>query len=74
MRNLAFLAVCEHFGSRKKVAEVVGCTPGFVSHVLTGRREMPDDWAPKIEQASRGKFRAEELAPKSPWVTCRARE
>ena len=67
MKNLSILAVCEHFGSRKKLAEIVGCSPTFVSAVIYGRRPMPFDWAPKIERASGGFFRAAELAPESPW-------
>lgn len=69
MKNLSFLAVCQFFGSQKKTAEVLGCTPGMVGHVVHGRRPMPDSWAPLIERASGGKFLREELAPTSSWVT-----
>ena len=68
MRNLSFLAVCQFFGSQRKTAEILGCTPGFVSHVINGLRPMPERWAPLIEKASGGHFKREELAPNSPWV------
>ncbi len=68
MRNLSFLAVCQFFGSQRKTAEILGCTPGFVSHVVNGIRPMPERWAPIIEKASDGHFKREELAPQSAWV------
>lgn len=69
MKNLSFLAVCQYFGSQRKTAKILGCTPSFVGHVVHGRRPMPDKWAPIIEQASGGRFLRSELAPNSPWVT-----
>lgn len=75
MRNLSFLAVCQFFGSQRKTAQILGCTPGFVSHVVNGLRPMPERWAPIIEEASAGHFKREELAPQSAWVkTPRATE
>lgn len=67
MKNLSFLAVCNYFGSQRKMAEVLHCTPGFVGHVVHGRRPMPVEWAPIIERESGGKFLAEELAPSVAW-------
>lgn len=68
MKNLSFLAVCQYFGSQRKTAEILGCNPSFVGHVVHGRRPMPEKWAPIIEKASGGKFLRSELAPNSPWV------
>lgn len=67
MKNLAFLAVCNYFGGQKQTAKVLSCTPGFVGHVVHGRRPMPLSWAPIIERASGGRFSCEELAPDFPW-------
>lgn len=71
MKNLAFLAVCNHFGGQKKTAEAMGCTSGFIGHIVNGRRPMPIDWAPKIEAITGGKFTCEELAPNFPWAIVR---
>lgn len=67
MRNLAFVAVCQFFGSQKKTAQVLNVSIGMVNHVVQGRRPMPSEWAPVIEEASGGKFLCEELAPKVKW-------
>lgn len=69
MKNLAFMSVVQYLGGQKKTAEVLGCSRGFICHVVNGRRPMPTDWAPKIEIATKGRFKREELAPNSPWVT-----
>lgn len=68
MKNLSILAVCQHFGSQRRLAKILGCTPSFIGHVVHGRRPMPEKWAPIIEQASGGRFLRSELAPNSPWV------
>lgn len=67
MKNLSFLAVCNFFGSQRKAAKVLKCSPSFVGHVVHGRRPMPVEWAPIIERESGGKFLAEELAPDVAW-------
>ena len=71
MKNLAFLAVCNYFGGQRQMAKVLSCTPGFVGHVVHGRRPMPLIWAPIIEHASGGRFSCEELAPDFPWDVLR---
>lgn len=68
MKNLSFLAVCQYFGSQRKLSKILGCNPSFIGHVVHGRRPMPEKWAPIIEQASGGHFLRSELAPDSPWV------
>lgn len=72
-RNLSFFAVVQYIGSQKKTAELLGCTLGCVNQVVNGRIPMPDSWAPKLEALTKGKFKAEELAPNSPWVTFRTK-
>lgn len=67
MKNLAFVAVCQFFGSQRKTAEILKVTPGMVAHVVHGRRPMPVEWAPIIEEASKGKFLCEELSPEVRW-------
>ena len=71
MKNLSFLAVCNFFGSQRKTAEILNCSPAFVGHVVHGRRPIPVRWAPIIERASGGKFKCEELIPDFPWGVVR---
>lgn len=72
MKNLSFLAVCNFFGSQRKTAEILNCSPAFVGHVVHGRRPIPVRWAPIIERASGGKFKCEELIPDFPWGVVRS--
>lgn len=67
VRNLGFAHVCDFFGSQAKTAKVVQSTPAYVNHVVQGRRPVPVQWAPLIEEASGGRFRCEELVPDFPW-------
>lgn len=67
MKNLAFVAVCQFFGSQRKTAEILKVTPGMVWHVVHGLRPLPVEWAPIIEEASKGKFLCEELCPGVKW-------
>ena len=67
MKNLSFMAVCQFFGSQKKTAQILDVSIGMVNHVVQGRRPMPSEWAPIIEEASGGKFLCEELAPNVKW-------
>lgn len=67
MKNLAFMAVCQFFGSQVKTAQILNVSNRMVNHVVQGRRPMPNEWAPIIEEASGGKFLCEELAPNVKW-------
>ena len=67
MKNMSFVAVCQFFGSQTKTALILGVSKGMVNQVVLGRRPMPNEWAPIIEEASGGKFLCEELAPKVKW-------
>lgn len=67
MKNLSFMAVCQFFGSQTKTAQVLRVSRAMVNHVVLGRRPMPAEWAPLIEEASKGKFLCEELCPKVKW-------
>lgn len=67
MKNLAFLAVCNFFGTQKKTAEKLGVSLGMVNHVVQGRRPMPPEWAPLIEEKSGGRFLCEETCPRIKW-------
>lgn len=67
MKNLTFIAVCQFFGSQTKTARILGVSKGMVNQVVLGRRPMPNEWAPIIEEATGGKFLCEELAPSVKW-------
>lgn len=67
MENAIFKAVCADFGSQAKTARFLGVTPALVSHVCTGLKPIPVTWCPKIEQATAGKYRCEQLRPDHDW-------
>ena len=72
MKNLAFEAVCKHFGSQKKLAEELGVSLGAISHVVNGRRPIPARWCPIIEEKSGRVFLCENLRPDIRWSVLRA--
>lgn len=72
MKNLAFEAVCKHFGSQKKLAAILGVTPGCVNHVINGRRPVPIEWCPIIEEASDHRIYCEYLRPDVKWSVVRS--
>ncbi len=47
---LPFLAlyIGNHRGAILEAADEFGCTPGFVSGVLSGRKRVPDSWLTKF--------------------------
>ncbi|MBS6615407.1 MAG: helix-turn-helix domain-containing protein [Sutterella wadsworthensis] len=71
MKNLAFEAVCQFFGSQKKLAKVLGVTPAMINHVVTCRRPIPENWCPIIERETAGRIRCEQLRPDVDWAVLR---
>lgn len=71
MKNLAFEAVCKYFGSQRKLAAVLGVTPAAIGHVANGRRPIPAEWCPIIEEATRGLYLCEFLRPDMKWSVVR---
>lgn len=71
MKNKAFQAVCQFFGSQRKTAAALGVTPGAVNHVVSGRKRLPIAWCPRIEEATERKFLCEELRPDVKWSVLR---
>lgn len=67
MKNLAFMAVCQFFGSQTKTAQVLGVSKEMISAVVHGRRPVPIEWAPIIEEKSSGRFLCEEICPRIKW-------
>lgn len=67
-KNLAFLAVCNFFGSGSATARALGVTRSAVSNVVTGYRPMPIAWAPKIERLTGGRFKVQDLIPGTEWA------
>ena len=72
MKNLAFEAVCKHFGSQRKLAQELGVSFGAVSQVANGRRPIPSHWCPIIEEKSGRVFLCENLRPDIRWSVLRA--
>lgn len=71
MKNLAFEAVCRHFGSQKKLAEALGVSPGAVWIVVHGRRPIPLSWCLRVEELSGGRIVCEQLRPDISWDVLR---
>lgn len=71
MKNIAFEAVCKFAGSQKKLADRLGVTPGFISQVVNGRRPVPIEWCPVIEEMTGGMYLCEFLRPDVKWGVVR---
>lgn len=72
MKNLAFEAVCKHFGSQSKLARELGVSVGAVNQIVQGRRPIPAHWCPIIEEKSSRAFLCENLRPDIRWSVLRA--
>lgn len=50
-------------GSQASLARKLGVTPGLVSHWYNGRVTLLPEWALRIERATEGAVRRDELLP-----------
>lgn len=71
MKNTAFIAVCSFFGSQIKTAKVLGVSSRMINSVVHGRRPVPANWCPIIEEATGGVFPCELLRPDIHWYVLR---
>jgi DNA-binding transcriptional regulator YdaS (Cro superfamily) len=55
-------ALC-YFGTQRSMAEAVGVTQPFISHLLSGRKEASAELCIKIERALKKKVTAKQLRP-----------
>lgn len=65
------LIACECVGSQAALARHVGASVAFVNQWATGRRPVPAEFCPKIERATSGAVRCEDLRPDIEWSVLR---
>jgi hypothetical protein len=53
----------QHPGSQLALARLLNVTPGFISHLATGRRPVPIKYCLQIEQYTQGKVSRRDLRP-----------
>lgn len=58
-------------GGQAVLAREIGAAPAFVYQWATGRRSVPAEFCPKIERATHGAIRCEELRPDIEWSVLR---
>ena len=51
-----------------KLAERIGVTPGFISQLVSGHRQVPVERCTAIEQATGGKVTRRDLRPDDWWL------
>lgn len=56
----------------RQLAAHVGWPPSMVSKVKLGRKALPPDKAPAIEEFTKGEVRCEEMCPQVKWHVLRA--
>lgn len=59
----------QHVGSGQVgLAKAIGASPQQVQQWLYGKRPVPYEWCPRIEVATKGTVRADELRPDVEWL------
>lgn len=53
----------QHPGSQLALAKLLNVTPGFISHLATGRRPVPIKYCLQIERYTEGKVTRRDLRP-----------
>lgn len=54
--NNTIKEVIKHFGGGRKTAEILGVTPGYVSHLKNSRRKLTGSLAVLIAKKTNNKF------------------
>ena len=67
MSTTAIQRACELAGGQAALAKHLGVTPGAVYQWCTGKRPIPAERCPDIEQATEGQVRCEELRHDIAW-------
>lgn len=62
---------CKQVGGQAVLAREIGAAPAFVYQWATGRRSVPAEFCPKIERATHGAIRCEDLRPDVDWAVLR---
>lgn len=71
MSTEKIMDACRQVGGQAALAREVGAAPAFVYQWATGRRTIPAEFCPKIERATKGAIRCEDLRPDVDWSVLR---
>ena len=69
--NEAVRRAVDRLNGAKEAAALLGVTPQAVYFWLNGERQFPAELAPKVERATGGAVRCEELRPDVEWKVLR---
>jgi DNA-binding transcriptional regulator YdaS (Cro superfamily) len=67
----AITRAIEHFGSQEKLAKALDVSQGAISQYATGNKRPSAEVAIRLEEASGGAIKAEDLRPDVPWHVIR---
>jgi DNA-binding transcriptional regulator YdaS (Cro superfamily) len=71
-RNAGLEKAISILGSQEALAVILKVTPQAVSQWVLGRRPLPSEHCPVIEEATQRKVRCEDLLPSFRWDVLRA--
>jgi DNA-binding transcriptional regulator YdaS (Cro superfamily) len=71
MSTEKIMDACRSAGGQAALARLIGASPAFVYQWTTGRRPVPAEFCPKIERATQGQVRCEDLRPDIEWSVLR---
>jgi DNA-binding transcriptional regulator YdaS (Cro superfamily) len=69
----AITRAIEHFGSQEKLAKALDVSQGLISQYATGQKRPSAEVAIRLEDASEGTIKAEDLRPDVPWHVIRGK-
>ena len=69
----AITRAIEHFGSQEKLAKALDVSQGAISQYATGNKRPSAEVAIRLEEASGGTIKAEDLRPDVPWHVIRGK-
>lgn len=67
----AITRAIEHFGSQEKLAKALEVSQGAVSQYATGQKRPSAEVAIRLEEITKGEFRADDLRPDINWDVIR---
>ena len=59
-------------GGSTKLAKAIGISGSYMSQIKTGARPIPAEYCPRIERATSGVVRCEDMRPDVDWAYLRA--
>ena len=59
----ALMKVIEKVGSARRLANILGCSPSYISNWTSGYRKVPIKYVKKIVELSEGQVKRKDLRP-----------